>query len=84
MEVRCPQCKRLGEWFETKYGPFCSSRCRLLDLGQWFNEEHAISDPLSKEALEELAEQDPETARDLGQAFRGPAPGTSRKVNHDL
>ncbi len=59
MNVRCPQCKRVGEWFETPFGPFCSKRCRLVDLGQWLNEEHTISDPLRPEHLEEFADLAP-------------------------
>jgi len=46
MIVPCPTCKRRGEWFETKYGPFCSHRCKLVDLGKWFEGEHTISEPL--------------------------------------
>jgi len=26
--------------------PFCSERCKLMDLGQWFDEEHKIEEPL--------------------------------------
>jgi len=42
-EVPCPQCRRRGPWLESPSGPFCSERCRLLDLGQWFEEGHRIS-----------------------------------------
>lgn len=41
--LKCPRCKALGKWFATPFGPFCSERCRLVDLGQWFNEEHRLS-----------------------------------------
>lgn len=41
--VKCPQCKQAGHWFAQKWGPFCSERCRLIDLGKWFNEEHTVS-----------------------------------------
>jgi len=44
--VKCPTCKKEGAWFETKYGPFCSERCKLVDLGKWFCEENRISEPL--------------------------------------
>lgn len=47
--VRCPTCRKLGDWFAGKYGPFCSHRCKLVDLGQWFNEEHRVSEPLKPE-----------------------------------
>lgn len=34
--------------------PFCCPRCKLLDLGRWFNEEYAIDRDLTPE---ELADQ---------------------------
>jgi endogenous inhibitor of DNA gyrase (YacG/DUF329 family) len=31
------------EWSaESAYRPFCSERCRLIDLGAWLAEKHAI------------------------------------------
>jgi hypothetical protein len=50
--VRCPQCSNRGEWFGGKWGPFCSERCKLIDLGKWFNEEHAITRELKPEDFE--------------------------------
>ena len=42
-EVSCPHCGKPVEWSPaSKWRPFCSERCRLIDLGQWFSEEHAI------------------------------------------
>jgi uncharacterized protein len=29
---------------DSPYRPFCSDRCRLIDLGAWFSEKHAIPD----------------------------------------
>jgi len=52
-------CKKEGDWFAAAYGPFCSKRCKLVDLGKWFGEENAISEPLRAEHLEELAELPP-------------------------
>jgi endogenous inhibitor of DNA gyrase (YacG/DUF329 family) len=57
--VKCPMCKKEGDWFAAAYGPFCSKRCKLVDLGKWFGEENAISEPLRAEHLEELAELPP-------------------------
>ena len=59
MKVKCPTCKRTGDWFAGPFGPFCSKRCRLVDLGKWFGEEHAISEPLRPEHLERYAELPP-------------------------
>lgn len=54
--VTCPTCKKEGDWFAGAYGPFCSRRCRLIDLGKWLGEEHAISEPLRGEHLEKYAD----------------------------
>jgi endogenous inhibitor of DNA gyrase (YacG/DUF329 family) len=47
----CPTCGRLLAWDpRNPYRPFCSERCRLIDLGEWFGEERRI--PLTEEAAE--------------------------------
>jgi uncharacterized protein len=56
--VICPICKKKGDWFAGKYGPFCSHRCKLIDLGKWFRGEHAISEPLRPEHLGEVKEEE--------------------------
>lgn len=39
----CPQCKTPIQWRgDNPWRPFCSERCKLIDLGAWANEEHAI------------------------------------------
>jgi len=41
--VPCPTCKRDVVWGpEARFRPFCSDRCRLIDLGAWFSGERAI------------------------------------------
>ncbi|QXP83172.1 DNA gyrase inhibitor YacG [Methylococcus sp. ANG] len=41
--VRCPRCGKPVPWTEgQKFKPFCSERCRLIDLGGWANEDYAI------------------------------------------
>jgi Uncharacterized protein conserved in bacteria len=59
VHVRCPACRKKGDWFSGDYGPFCSKRCKLIDLGKWLNEEHLISDPLRAEHLEPYADLPP-------------------------
>lgn len=58
-QVKCPTCRKAGAWFDGKYGPFCSQRCKLVDLGKWFAEEHAVSEPLRPEHLEKYADLPP-------------------------
>jgi len=41
--VECPHCGKPVPWTEaSKCRPFCSDRCRLIDLGDWLAEKHAI------------------------------------------
>lgn len=42
--VKCPTCKRLVPWTpEQLFKPFCSERCKLVDLGEWVMEEKRIA-----------------------------------------
>jgi endogenous inhibitor of DNA gyrase (YacG/DUF329 family) len=54
--IKCPTCKRPGDWFAGKFGPFCSHRCKLIDLGKWLGGEHAISEPLKPGHFEAYAD----------------------------
>ena len=63
LTVRCPTCNNLVEWDPQKspFRPFCSERCRLIDLGAWADESHRLpvdEEPRDLEGLtdEELAE----------------------------
>ncbi|RUO30557.1 DNA gyrase inhibitor YacG [Aliidiomarina sedimenti] len=46
--VQCPTCDKPVVWQpSSEFRPFCSERCRLIDLGEWANGEKAIAgDPL--------------------------------------
>ena len=41
--VRCPQCGAPVEWTPaSKFRPFCSERCKTLDLGAWASEAYRV------------------------------------------
>jgi endogenous inhibitor of DNA gyrase (YacG/DUF329 family) len=41
--VTCPHCRLAARWSEDNpYRPFCSRRCKLVDLGDWIEERHGI------------------------------------------
>lgn len=41
--VACPQCGKSVRWSEeNRYRPFCSERCKMVDLGAWANEAYRI------------------------------------------
>jgi endogenous inhibitor of DNA gyrase (YacG/DUF329 family) len=56
-KINCPGCGKKGDWFAGKYGPFCSHRCRLIDVGKWLGGEHVISEPLRGEHLDAMMEE---------------------------
>ncbi len=50
LEVSCPQCEKQVVWCkESEFRPFCSKRCQLIDLGEWADESHKISQPIPSE-----------------------------------
>ena len=64
LEVSCPQCKKAVLWqASSEFRPFCSKRCQLIDLGEWAEEGHKISQPiqvdstLSEEMLDALEDE---------------------------
>jgi len=53
--VKCPTCRREIDWASSDFRPFCSERCRLLDLGNWAAERYVISEPV----IDESSPEDP-------------------------
>lgn len=55
---RCPTCRReIVRDATNPWRPFCSERCKLIDLGAWFKEERGIpGDPAAGPAAEPVAE----------------------------
>jgi endogenous inhibitor of DNA gyrase (YacG/DUF329 family) len=42
-KMKCPVCKKEAKWDDNPFRPFCSGRCRLIDLGKWASEEYRIA-----------------------------------------
>jgi uncharacterized protein len=61
-DVACPTCGKRGDWLGGNYPPFCSKRCKLVDLGKWLGEEHTISEPLQPRHFIEEEEQGTDVA----------------------
>lgn len=41
--IVCPQCGKEMKWDSAnRFRPFCSERCKLIDLGKWANEEYRV------------------------------------------
>ncbi|TFH24124.1 MAG: DNA gyrase inhibitor YacG [Myxococcales bacterium] len=41
--MRCPTCEKRFARNATQFPPFCSERCKLLDLGNWLAEVYRIA-----------------------------------------
>jgi hypothetical protein len=39
---KCPRCGKETAYEANPFRPFCSERCRLIDLGLWFSDAYAI------------------------------------------
>lgn len=62
VRISCPICSRIIEDAPDDFGPrpFCSMRCKLVDLDNWLNEAYRLSRPLTVEELDEV--EPPENA----------------------
>lgn len=58
MEVKCPICNKEVAWEDNQYRPFCSERCKLIDLGSWASEKYRIEgDDIKEDGGEDKGEE---------------------------
>jgi endogenous inhibitor of DNA gyrase (YacG/DUF329 family) len=58
IKLRCPICKKPAKTTGADF-PFCSDRCRLLDLGKWASGGYVISSPVA-DADEAIRQDNPD------------------------
>jgi endogenous inhibitor of DNA gyrase (YacG/DUF329 family) len=60
LKLKCPICKKQVTSKDAEF-PFCSDRCRLIDLGKWASGGYVISSPVQDtgEGMEDLS-RDPD------------------------
>jgi len=58
MKRLCPICKKATDSETDADFPFCSDRCRMLDLGNWSSEKYVISSPAFDESMFEKLEKE--------------------------
>ena len=52
LEVKCPSCNNQFTYYQSAFRPFCSERCKMVDLGHWLEESYRV--PLKENiAMEE-------------------------------
>jgi uncharacterized protein len=57
IQLRCPICKKPVKSSDQEF-PFCSERCRTIDLGKWASGQYVISSPLKDTSDEFELESD--------------------------
>lgn len=57
IKLRCPTCKKAVRAKDPEF-PFCSERCRLIDLGKWASGEYVISSPV-RDVSDSIADAPP-------------------------
>lgn len=61
--VSCPRCAKPVRWGpESPFRPFCSERCKMIDLGAWANEEYRVA---VKDKDEDADAKSPESESDV-------------------
>lgn len=57
MKIVCPICKAETTWEENPDRPFCSEKCRFMDLGKWVSEEYRVKGEKTEEADQGIPEE---------------------------
>ncbi|HQZ82425.1 MAG TPA: DNA gyrase inhibitor YacG [Pyrinomonadaceae bacterium] len=55
-KIKCPQCGKETDFTGNEFRPFCSERCKLLDLGAWADGDYAVPADISNLSSEDLAQ----------------------------
>lgn len=59
--ISCPQCGKEMVWdTRNAWRPFCSERCKLIDLGQWASESYRIPETNQESEHETLPDEESE------------------------
>ena len=54
--IKCPHCRKEAPFAGNPYRPFCSKRCKMIDLGTWASDEYRIPGEKAPEKDEDYEE----------------------------
>ncbi len=57
--VKCPICRSETPWTGNRYRPFCSERCRFIDLGAWADGNYRITGGELEDESQPVEESEP-------------------------
>lgn len=65
LKVKCPICAKSFSYYESEFRPFCSDKCKMVDLGHWLNQTYTIPvAPTPNELIEEFSEEEEQFFRE--------------------
>ena len=51
LNIKCANCKKVFNYYDSEFRPFCSEKCKMIDLGHWFNESYTVPEENNNEGL---------------------------------
>lgn len=57
--MRCPICKQSVRWEGNRFRPFCSERCKMIDLDNWLEGRYRVTAPFDPREDAEAQEESP-------------------------
>ncbi len=63
MTYKCPTCEAPAP-AEAEHRPFCSARCKDVDLGKWFGEEFVVSRPMNLDEVQQVYDDEGQPRQD--------------------
>lgn len=57
LRVNCPGCEKEFSYYESAFRPFCSERCKQIDLGHWFSESYRVPDKTATVVDENITDE---------------------------
>ena len=59
ISLRCPTCRKIVLRSDAEF-PFCSERCRLIDLGKWASGGYVVSTPINDPDIDDIGYSKPD------------------------
>lgn len=61
LKVKCPHCHAVFSYYDSEFRPFCSERCKMIDLGHWFEESYTVPE---KEVVKTVEKKNEKSANE--------------------
>ncbi len=55
LKVKCPHCESEFNYYSSEFRPFCQEKCKMVDLGHWFDESYTVAGKNNTVYIEEPA-----------------------------